>query len=77
MLHVPLKKNNYTVSTPHKHICTINMPHSVPRQQICTIIWGRGVFRKKKKVLQGYKSNRKFYRAKTRNDLYYRGEKHY
>ena len=24
-------KNNYTVSTPHKHICTISMPHSVPR----------------------------------------------
>jgi len=24
------------------------MPHNVPRQQICTVIWGRGVFRRKK-----------------------------
>ena len=58
-------KNNYTVSTSHKHICTVNMPHSVPCQQICTIIWGRGVFRKKK-VLRGCKSNRKFYRDENR-----------
>jgi len=40
------------------------MPHSVPRQQICTIIWERAVFCKKKgftrmqikpKILQGQK----------------------
>ena len=31
-------KINYTVITPHKHICTVNMPHSIPRQQICTVI---------------------------------------
>jgi len=60
MPHVPLKnKNNYTVSKPHKHICTANMPHSVARQQICTVIRVKGIFQKKKKVLQGCKSNRK------------------
>ena len=58
-------KNNYTVSTPHKHICTVSMPHSVPRQQICTIIWG-GVFSgRKKKVLQGCKSNLQFYKGEN------------
>ena len=31
-------KITYSVSTPHKHICTISMLHSVPRQQICTIL---------------------------------------
>jgi len=41
------------------------MPHSVPRQQICTVIWGTGVFPKKKK-LQGCRSNRKFYRSENR-----------
>jgi len=41
------------------------MAHSVPRQQICTVIWGTSVFRKKK-VLQECKSNQKFYRAKNR-----------
>jgi len=45
---VPLKnKNNYTVNTPHKHICTVSMPHSVPRQQICTVVWGGLFFGKK------------------------------
>jgi len=47
MPRVHLKKN-YTVSTPHNHICTVSMPHNVPCQQICTVIWGRGVFLKKK-----------------------------
>jgi len=66
---VPLKnKNNYAVSTPHKHICTVNMPHSVPRQQICTVIWGRGVFQKKKKVLRRCKSNQKFYRGENQKE---------
>jgi len=58
-------KNNYTVNTPHKHVCTVNMPHNVPRQQICTVIWGRGVFRKIK-ILRGRNPNRKFYRDENR-----------
>jgi len=73
----PLKnKMNYTVSTPHKHICTVSMPHSVPRQQICTVIWGRGVFRKKKNY-EDANQTENFIGAKTRNNLYYRDEKHY
>jgi len=40
------------------------MSHSVPRQQICIAIWGRGVFRKKKK-LRGRNPNRKFYRGEN------------
>jgi len=65
MPHVLLKnKIYYTVSVPHKHMCTVNVPYSVPRQQICTVIWGRGVFWIF--FLQGCKSNRKFYRNENR-----------
>ena len=52
------------------------MPRSVPRQQICTVIWGRGVFRKKK-FYEDANQTENFIGAKTGNDLYYRGEKHY
>jgi len=67
MPRVPLKnKNNYTIS----------MPHSVPRQQICTIIWRMSVFRKKK-FYKDANQTENFIGAKIENDLYYRGEKHY
>jgi len=65
MPRVPLKKINYTVS----------MPRSVRRQQICTVIWGRGVLWKKK-FYKDANQTENFIRAKTGNDLYYRGEKH-
>jgi len=69
-------KNNYTVSMPHKHICTVNIPHSVTRQQICTVIWGRGFFRKLFFYEDGIQTVN-FIGEKTENDLYYKAEKHY
>jgi len=43
-----------------KHMCTVSVQHSVPRQQICTVIWGRGFpdffftrVQIKPKILQG------------------------
>jgi len=47
------------------------MPHSVPRQQICTVIWGSGVFQKKK-VYKDANQTENFIRAKTGNDSCYR-----
>ena len=76
-MYVEKNKNNYTVNAPHKHICTVIVPHSVPRQQICTVIWGRGVFQKKKKIYEDGIQTENFIGVKTGNDLYYRGEKHY
>ena len=64
MPRVPLKNiKYYTASVPHKHVCIVSVQHSVPRQQICTVIWGRRVFRIF--FLQGCKSNRKFYKGEN------------
>jgi len=40
---------------------------SALHRRVWWVGWERGVYRKKKNILQGYKSNQKFYR----------GEKHY
>jgi len=54
------------------------MPHSVPRQQICTVIWGRGVFRRKKKFYKDANQTENFIGTKTKNGLYIlQGKKHY
>ena len=54
-----LKKIYYAISVPYKHMCIVNVSHSVPRQQICSHM-GEGVFLKKI-ILQECKSNRNFY----------------
>ena len=50
------------------------MPHSVSRQQICTVIWRRGVLRKEKKFYKDANQTENFIGVKTENNLYYRGK---
>jgi len=49
---------------------------SAPHMRIWWVGWRRGVFRKKK-FYKDANQTENFTGAKTENDLYYRGEKHY
>jgi len=49
----------------------------MPHKQICWVGWGRGVFAEEKKNYEDGNQTKNFIKAKTGNNLYYRGEKHY
>jgi len=50
---------------------------SAPPRQICWVGWGRGYSGKKKKIYEDANQTENFIETKTRNDIYYRSEKHY